>query len=452
MATMTLSDLLSGGFSGRSGADGDFVRANGRLYKKTSSGLMDVETGEFAGSPYEANAAVMGMTPDEQRGTVNLPTIPQMDKASAFRMTPEQAQQRDVGAQGGGTVNGMPVQSPSQAENFFQRAGGERVTLRPDTGWTTESGQQLAPSRSTPQFSMARKMQYGSTTGYLQPDMRLLNAEGDLIVDLDPGREARKRKEELGFAKQEADIAKTLAEAGKYQREGSMAASGMPAGMKLKPGEVWDPERQGVRALPGSDLYIAQKKKHEADRDALKGVLVTEKMAIDKVDSLLSDENLTKLFGPMYTGQATRLVAPDAQSKLNSLKSNLKNAGLQLIRSGGSIGQMTQQEWPIVEQMIDSLDNSLSEEEGIRRLQSIKAHMQRMGALAREGYESQWADSQYFKPVSIGGEKKDEGADVQDGGATMTVNGQQMVVVGRNQDGTIRIRDPKTGRTGTVRP
>lgn len=208
------------------------------------------------------------------------------------------------------------------------------------------------------------------------------------------------RQPSLGDLKTQAEIDKLKSEAEKNRRVET--ANGMPVGLRLKPGEEWIPAEQKVRAVPGSDIYIAQKKKHEDDRDALKAVLSTEKLAVDKVDGLLSDKNFPKLFGSMYSGQLSKYIAPDAQSKLESLKSNLKTAGLQIIRSGGSIGQMTEKEWPIVEQMIDSLTNSLSEEEAAYRLQSIKAHMQRMGEMAREGYQNQWSDTQYFKPVDTG--------------------------------------------------
>lgn len=291
-------------------------------------------------------------------------------------------------------IGPMAMELP-QGTGYMRSSSGAQYDFTPEGVF--QGGQQIKQS-SDPEFVPNYSMNpvdigVGEKTWRVrgQPN-KFMSAAGTVY--------SMERQPSLGDLKTQAEIDKLKSEAEKNRRIES--ANGIPIGLRLKPGEEWMPTEQKVRAVPGSDIYIAQKKKHEDDRDALKAVLTTEKLAADKVDGLLSDKNFPKLFGSMYSGQISKYIAPDAQSKLESLKSNLKTAGLQIIRSGGSIGQMTEKEWPIVEQMIDSLTNSLSEEEAADRLSKIKAHMQRMGAMAREGYENQWYDTQYFKPVDSG--------------------------------------------------
>ena len=48
--------------------------------------------------------------------------------------------------------------------------------------------------------------------------------------------------------------------------------------------------------------------------------------------------------------------AAQAEVLLEEFKAATKNAGLQLVRQGGSIGAMTEKEWPIVEAMVSNID------------------------------------------------------------------------------------------------
>jgi hypothetical protein len=84
-------------------------------------------------------------------------------------------------------------------------------------------------------------------------------------------------------------------------------------------------------------------------------------------------------------------------AKIESLKSDLKTAGLKAIRAGGSPGQITEREWPIMEQLIDSLHPLMGEENAKTVLQNIQARLERVEDMAKETYTTEWSETQYFK-------------------------------------------------------
>jgi len=171
---------------------------------------------------------------------------------------------------------------------------------------------------------------------------------------------------------------------------------------KLKQGERWNKELGRVEAVPGSDLFVKQSEKHGKDFQALQGVDTKVDSAINKIDYILSDENKSGFnanFGG-YTAYGTSRITGkgvDVRSNIESLKSDLKAAGLELMRSGGSIGQITQQEWPIIEGMIGALKPEMSEDEAKNQFTNIRTYMERIRNNAREAYDTEWGGSQYHK-------------------------------------------------------
>jgi hypothetical protein len=171
---------------------------------------------------------------------------------------------------------------------------------------------------------------------------------------------------------------------------------------KLNKGERWNAEKGRVEAVPGSDLFVKQSEKHGKDFQALQGVDTKIDSAINKIDYILSDENKSGFnanFGG-YTAYGTSRITGkgvDVRSNIESLKSDLKAAGLELMRSGGSIGQITQQEWPIIEGMIGALKPEMTKDEAKNQFTKIKTYMERIRDNAREAYDTEWGGSQYHK-------------------------------------------------------
>lgn len=172
---------------------------------------------------------------------------------------------------------------------------------------------------------------------------------------------------------------------------------------KLKQGERWNKELGRVEAVPGSDIFVKQSGAHGKDFQALQGVDTKVESAIGKIDYILSDENKSGFkynFGgytERFLGQYVPGKATDVRSNIESLKSDLKAAGLELMRSGGSIGQITEREWPIIEGMIGALKPEMTEDEARLQFGKIKTYMDRIRTNAREAYDTEWGGSQYHK-------------------------------------------------------
>lgn len=170
---------------------------------------------------------------------------------------------------------------------------------------------------------------------------------------------------------------------------------------KLKPGERFKDDGT-VEPIPGSDLYRGQSDKHAKDFNAVNVTNEASKSAIDKIDWILdpkkendfkSNFGLSTIVGSKYLTEGAR----NMKAKVESLKSDLKTEGLKLIRTGGSPGQITEREWPIIEQLIDSLDPLMGEDNAKQVLESIKARMGRMKNIANESYNTEWAESPFYK-------------------------------------------------------
>ena len=168
---------------------------------------------------------------------------------------------------------------------------------------------------------------------------------------------------------------------------------------KLSPGERFRQDGT-VEIIPGTSQFRKQKDKHASDKGALDAIDIKTQNAISKINSILSEDNkgaFESNFGG-YNAYGTRLLPGNTQNVRNdieSLKSDLKAAGLEIIRSGGSIGQMTQQEWPIVEQMIAKIDPKLSEEEARTELGKVRAFLENIAKNAKSKYEDEWGGSQF---------------------------------------------------------
>jgi hypothetical protein len=212
--------------------------------------------------------------------------------------------------------------------------------------------------------------------------------------------------------------------------------TGVPEGLKLRPGERWNETSQSVEQVPGSALYIEKQKGHSNDLNAVKTVQATTKWGLDRIQKILSEENrdgFNSNFGG-YNAYLTQNLSGNTatvKSELDSLKSDLKNKGLQMFRAGGSIGAMTEKEWPIIESMIATLTPKLDEQAARNTLTEIMQKFEALENLATEKYNDQWQNTQYFKPVekATGG-----GGAPASSGAGVTVSAGGMTYTFPNQD------------------
>jgi hypothetical protein len=186
--------------------------------------------------------------------------------------------------------------------------------------------------------------------------------------------------------------------------KGDGSGRGPGPGTKLEKGEVWNEAEQRIETVPGSKLNIAQSNAHGKDRSSLVAVETKTNSAINKIDEILDPENQAGFdanFSGMvpYGGFVTGRFAPDTRRSIESLKADMKSAGLDLIRQGGSIGQITEREWPILEAMIAGISPEMTPDAARKEFIKVRAYMNRLKDNARDAYETEWGDTQYFKPA-----------------------------------------------------
>jgi hypothetical protein len=180
----------------------------------------------------------------------------------------------------------------------------------------------------------------------------------------------------------------------------AQGAKEMPPTVRLAQGEVWNKEAGRVDAVPGSAAYIKRSQDHAGDVTALNAVKEKTDEAIVNITKMLSDENKEGFqanFGGMGTTVTSRMAGKpkDFKGMLDTFKSNMKSAGLEMMRSGGSIGAMTEKEWPIVEAEMASLDGWMTEENARNVMRNVAARLARIKKSSENVYDMTWSETQF---------------------------------------------------------
>jgi hypothetical protein len=191
----------------------------------------------------------------------------------------------------------------------------------------------------------------------------------------------------------------------------------------LKPGEVWDAKKQTVMQVPGSAEYNKQSKVHGTDYNATKTVISKMDNAISKVNEILSPENKSGFEGNFggYNAAITRQFTGNTakvKKNIETVKADMKSAGLELVRSGGSIGALTEREWPMLEAQIDAIDYMLDEKDAEAAFKRVISTFERIKDQAKDTYQTTWGETQYFKPDAIKGAGKAPAAPAAPAGKT----------------------------------
>lgn len=173
---------------------------------------------------------------------------------------------------------------------------------------------------------------------------------------------------------------------------------------QLQKGERWNAEEGRVDAVPGSKIYVEQSQKHAKSKQAYDTTNLKVNQMNEKINEILDPKNADAFGGNFggYNAYGTQMLSGEnsnLRKKINSFKSNMKGVGLELIRSGGSIGQMTEKEWPIVEQMLGAIDPVLGEEDARIEFGKIQARINNILNNAAGIYQDEWGNTQYYKPT-----------------------------------------------------
>lgn len=160
-----------------------------------------------------------------------------------------------------------------------------------------------------------------------------------------------------------------------------------------------------VEMIPGTAPYLKQMQNFKKDKDALNAVDTNADLVINKVNEIIDptkEDAFNGQFGG-YNAYLTRLLPGETQDlgvKIGSLKENLKMIGLGLMRQGGSIGQMTEKEWPIVQNQIEALDPRMSEKEARKAFENVISEVNRVREKARRLHDETWGGTQFGRAAA----------------------------------------------------
>lgn len=185
-------------------------------------------------------------------------------------------------------------------------------------------------------------------------------------------------------------------------------ASGEAPPVQLQKGERWNPEKQRVEAVPGSQTYNKQKSVQATDYGAAKNAL----RELEKVKGAVSDiKNTTgyqKTMGtgvvmsnlPNIPGVAGLTGAYDFQTKYKNLKGSVATLGRAAASLQGKLGNMAVQEWKLVSDAIANLDLDTMDADVLDdQLNVIANDILRLEAQVRDAYENEWGDTQFYAPL-----------------------------------------------------
>ena len=195
-------------------------------------------------------------------------------------------------------------------------------------------------------------------------------------------------------------------------------------GLKRQLAEVQDNINKEAK-IPGdplatipvnSKLFLDQTVKHEKDLRAVNGSIQKVDRATKKIEAILDPKNdkaFNDLFGG-YTAYGTQLKSgdtADVKGKLDSLKSEMKAAGLDIIRNKGGVGAMTEKEWPIVQDMIDTLSPTMSVNNARKVISGVMDILRNAAENDKSVYNGTWGQTQFHKKdyayVPMGGKADD---------------------------------------------
>lgn len=147
----------------------------------------------------------------------------------------------------------------------------------------------------------------------------------------------------------------------------------------------------GTRGTPAQQFKEKQQK--GKDTIALKSMDTQLKNLTDAATALKQHKGLSGATGmrgvfPSVPGGD----AAQAEVLLEEFRAATKNAGLQLVRQGGSIGAMTEKEWPIVEAMVANLDPKSGKKALQDQIDKVVAKMEQVRNDAKSNYDTLYTD------------------------------------------------------------
>jgi hypothetical protein len=191
------------------------------------------------------------------------------------------------------------------------------------------------------------------------------------------------------------------------QAEKAKIASGEAAPVQLQKGERWNPEKQRVEAVPGSQTYNKQKSTQAKDYSSAKNAVRELEKVRGTVKALKETTGYQKAMGTgaimsnvPNTPLSTFTGAYDFQTKYKNLKGAVATLGRAAASLQGKLGNMAVQEWKTVSDAIANLDlESMSSAQLDDQLEIITNDLTALDAQVRDAYEKEWGDTQFYNPL-----------------------------------------------------
>lgn len=179
--------------------------------------------------------------------------------------------------------------------------------------------------------------------------------------------------------------------------------------------------------------------KKEKSKQALNSMIKKTDNVLVEVDKAIKNVSaITTGIPGSILGQVPGTGAYDLRKTVQTIKANIGFQELQEMRqnspTGGALGQVAVQELESLQATIANLDTSQSDTQLLENLKKVQRHYENWKAAVT----GQQPNKQEVKNVKQFGDKR------------IVIDGKTYEVLERRKDGSIKIKDPKTGKTGVV--
>jgi len=187
---------------------------------------------------------------------------------------------------------------------------------------------------------------------------------------------------------------------GQSQPRNPVQPGASPGGMP-QPGMAPQPGALRPQANPGQPLTPKQKQELEAQRphqtQAAQSSIAQVDNSLRELDRLDQQSGLANITGPI-AGRTPNLTgaATNAQANLDTLKAQIGvhtlNAMREASKTGGAVGNVTEKEWPILQNQLGALQQSQTTAEFKRNLANVRASLVRIKEGIRQSYQTTYGN------------------------------------------------------------
>lgn len=244
--------------------------------------------------------------------------------------------------------------------------------------------QEMQDAQMKRNIAMAKALSGGDGTGAGMSPIMKIGEKGGLGFEFNPYQQGKLTLDQLEY----------------YQKTGEMPpgmARGASRGAPLQGGTV---PQGGAGISPQQqrehNLKLLQEK--PAQTLSLKATMQQYDNALKQLSNLEGmGEGLSNVTGPVYgRTPSIRGESTNAQAALDTLKAQIGVQVLQAMReaskTGGAVGQVTEREWPILQNQLAALQQSQTTDQFIKNLATVKETINRAKQRSMDAYKEVYGD------------------------------------------------------------